>query len=233
MENKVILITGARKGIGQYLAHYYLQKGHNVIGCSRGSAEYEFDKYRHFCLDISDEAKVRQMLDDIKKTYGRLDVLINNAGIASMNHSLLTPLKAVHKLLNTNFVGTFLLCRESARLMQINKYGRIVNFTTVAVPLMLEGEAVYAASKSAVITLTQIMARELAPLGITVNALGPTPIKTDLIHAVPEEKINNIINQQAIHRFGHFNDISHVIDFFIHPQSDFITGQVIYLGGVS
>jgi 3-oxoacyl-[acyl-carrier protein] reductase len=161
-----------------------------------------------------------------------LDVLINNAAIASMNHFLLTPLKTVKRVFDTNFVGTFLLCREAAKLMQKNQYGKIINFTTVAVPLKLAGEAIYASSKSAVVNLTEILARELSEFGIRVNAVGPAPVKTDLISSVPPEKIDKIISQQAVPRFCEFQDITHVIDFFIDERSDFITGQVIYLGGI-
>jgi len=230
--NRVILITGSRKGIGRYLTEYYLSKGFQVLGCSREPLESKFDNYRHFCLDVSDEDKVKQMFAEIRKSYERLDVLINNAGIASMNHVLLTPLKTVKQVLATNFIGTFLFCREAAKLMQKKRYGRIVNFSSVASPLKLEGEAVYASTKTAVITFTQILARELAESGITVNAIGPTPVKTDLIGSVPEDKIRRLIERQAIRRFGDFPDISNVIDFFIQPASDFVTGQVIFLGGV-
>ena len=87
-------------------------------------------------------------------------------------------------------------------MMQKNKFGRIINFSTVAVPLNLEGEVIYAASKAAVTSLTKILAKEFASFGITVNAIGPTPIKTDLIKSVPDEKIKKLINAQAIKRFG-------------------------------
>jgi len=231
-KNKVVLITGTRKGIGKFLVEYYIKKGLEVIGCSRRPVDYGFKNYRHFCLDVSDEDKVLKMFSEIRKTYNRLDVLINNAGIASMNHILLTPLKTVEEILKTNFTGTFLSCREAAKLMQRNHYGRIINFTTVAAPLTLEGEAVYASSKAAVTTLTKILARELGEFGITINAIGPTPVKTDLVRSVPQKKLDSIIKRQAIHRFGEFRDISNVIDFFIRPESDYITGQVIFLGGV-
>ena len=228
----VTLITGTRKGIGKYLAEYYVGKGHHVIGCSRGTPDWTLDGYRHYEADVSDEKAVTKMLSDIRKRYGHLDNLINNAGIASMNHALLTPLTSVHNVLNTNVVGTFLFCREAAKLMQKTKSGRIVNFATVATPIKLEGEAIYAASKAAIVTLTQILAREFAPWHVTVNAVGPTPIKTDLIRGVPQSKMDALIARQAIHEYGTFEDVSNVIDFYLTPKSSFITGQVIYLGGI-
>src|SRR5207253_10933650 len=102
----------------------------------------------------------------------------------------------------------------------------------VAVPLKLEGEAIYAASKAAVISLTQILAHEFAKFGITVNAIGPTPIKTDLLRGIPPEKLERLISRQAIKRYGGTRDVIQVIDFFIDPASDFVTGQVIFLGGI-
>src|ERR687883_1429217 len=131
----VFLITGARKGIGEHLVQHYVALGHQVVGCSRRQATFESENYRHYCLDVSAEADVRQMLAGIANQYGRLDVLINNAGIASMNHALLTPTPTVREILETNFVGTFLMCREAARLMRKHGFGRIVNFASVATPL--------------------------------------------------------------------------------------------------
>ena len=201
-EKRVILITGTRKGIGRYLVEYYVSLGHQVIGCSRNEVDYKYNNYQHFCLDICDESKVKKMFSNVRKSYGRLDILINNAGIASMNHALLTTLE------------------------------RIVNFATVASPLKLEGEAIYASSKAAVINLTEILAREFSIMGITINVIGPTPVKTDLIKSVPKNKIKKLIERQAIQRYGDLDDIVNVLNFFIKPESNFITGQVIYLGGV-
>lgn len=232
-EREVVLITGTRKGIGRFLAEHFAHKGALVEGCSREPSDLELDTYTHHIADVGDETQVKAMFSSIQRRHGRLTIAINNAGIASMNHTLLTPAATVDRVMATNVRGTFLICRESAKLMKKHRYGRIVNIGTIAVPLRLEGEAIYAASKSAIVALTQILARELAEFGITVNAVGPTPIATDLIRSVPQEKIQRIVDNLAIKRLGRFEDVANVIDFFVRPESDYITGQVIYLGGVS
>jgi 3-oxoacyl-[acyl-carrier protein] reductase len=150
-----------------------------------------------------------------------------------MNHFFLTPYSTSRKIFETNYFGTFLMCREVGKIMSKQKYGRIVNFSTVAVPLNLEGELVYASSKAAVEQLTKVLAAELGRYNITVNAIGPTPIQTDLIANVPEEKINELVCKQSIKRLGCFNDVVNVIEFFINEKSSFITGQVVYLGGIN
>ncbi len=232
-DREVVLITGTRKGIGRYLAEHFVRKGALVEGCSRAAPDWALENYTHHCLDVADEAQVRAMLSSIQQRHGRLDILINNAGVAAMNHALLTPSATLDQIMATNFRGTFLLCREGAKLMQRRRYGRIVNVSTVAVPLLLEGEAIYAASKSAVVTFSQILARELAEFGITCNVVAPAPMETDLIRNVPPEKIDAIVNRLAIKRLGRFEDVANVIDFFVKPESGYVTGQVIYLGGIS
>ena len=232
VDKSVMLITGTRKGIGKYLAEYYTNKEYQIIGCSRGDVNFELDNYEHFCLDVCDETDVKKMFRQIRKTYGRLDVLINNAGVASMNHSLLTPISTARKILDTNVIGSFIFCRESTKLMKNNKFGRIINFTTFAVPFKLEGEAIYAASKAGVVTLTEILAREYADFGITVNAVAPPAIQTDLVRGVPNEKMHKLLQRQAIHRYGNPKEVCNVIDFFIKSESEMVTGQIVYLGGV-
>jgi 3-oxoacyl-[acyl-carrier protein] reductase len=230
-EQAVTLITGSRKGIGRFLVDRYTQQGHLVVGCSRDPISESIPGYQHFCLDVSDEHAVKNMLAAVRQKYGRLDHLINNAGIASVGHSLLSSAETMMRLYQTNVMGSFLFCREGAKLMKKRQYGRIVNFSTVAVPLRLPGEAVYASSKAAVVSLTEILAKEFGPLGITVNAVGPTPVYTDLIAAMPADKVQEVIDRQSIPRPGTFSDIANVIDFFLRPESGFVTGQVLYLGG--
>ena len=230
---KTIVITGTRKGIGKEMAEHYLAEGWQVVGCSRGEGNIEHDHYQHFALDVSDEDAVIAMARTIKASHGKVDALLNNAGIASMNHALLTPASTVNRILQTNVVGTFLFCREMSKLMRRTNHGRIINFTTVAHPLNLEGEAIYAASKAAVESLTRILARELAELMITVNAIGPTPIETDLIRGVPQEKMDALLARQALGRMGEVRDVINAVDFYLREESDFITGQVLYLGGIN
>ncbi len=232
-EQRTAMVTGARKGIGRHLVEHLLASGWHVTGCSRKASELRHDNYTHFEADVSDEKAAKTLFKSIRKGAGRLDALINNAGIAGMNHALLTPMDAVERVLRTNVMGTFLYSREAAKLMKRGGGGRIVNFSTVAVPMALEGEAAYAASKAAVESLTRVLAREFGSFGITVNAVGPTPIDTDLIRAVPEDKIRGLLSRQALPRLGEYADVTNVVDFFLRPESAFVTGQVIYLGGVS
>lgn len=230
--NRVIIITGTRKGIGRYLAEQYLAEGDKVYGCSRRNTDLEHPNYSHTNLDVSSEEDVMAFVRNVYKENKHIDVLINNAGCAAMNHFLLTPYTTAQRVFNTNFMGTFLMCREVAKYMVKAKNGRIVNYSTVAVALNLHGELVYSASKAAIEQLTRVLADEIGASGITVNAVGPTPIDTDLIKNVPEEKLKDLLSHQCIKRFGKFEDVKNVIDFFLRPESGFITAQTIYLGGV-
>jgi len=230
--NGVILITGTSKGIGKALALHYCNKNYNVVGCSRSSSSISDPKYLHFQTDLSTPQAAENLVRRVLDVYGNIDVLINNAGIASMNHIISTPATTIENIFRINFFVPFLLIREVSKAMVRKKYGRIINFSTIAVPLNLEGEAVYASSKAALETLTRISSIELASFGVTVNAIGPAPYKSGLIRTLPLSKVDDIIEKQAIKRETIISDISHVTDFFLHPDAGFITGQTIYLGGV-
>ena len=227
-----ILVTGNRKGIGRYLTEHYLNSGFNVIGCSRNKSDLVHNNYLHIECDVSNEISVKNVVKIGINKFKKIDILINNAGVASLNHSILTPGITVKKVFETNFNGSFYFSREVAKFMIKNGYGKIINFSTVAVPLNLEGEMIYASSKAAIEKMTKIMAKELSKYNIQVNAIGTTPIETDLIKTIPKSKIEELVSSQVIKRLGTFEDIINVIDFFINKKSEMITGQIIYLGGL-
>lgn len=230
---QVALITGTRKGIGRALTEHLLENDWLVAGCSRGESDIQSKNYLHFMLDVANEAAVIAMVREIKRKMGPIYALINNAGVASMNHFLLTPVETCRSIFETNVNGAFICMRECAKQMSRQKNGRIINLSSIAAPLNLEGEAVYAASKAAVESLTRTAARELGALGITVNAIGPTPIDTDLTRTVPREAIDALVRRQAIQRLGTTDDVIHCVDFLLSEKSNFISGQTLYLGGVA
>lgn len=230
-DQPVVLITGTSRGIGCHLAQHFLTQGALVEGCSRQPSSIETEGYFHHVADVSDEAQVQGMLNSIRTRHGKLDICVNNAGAAGMNHFLLTPASAVDRLTAVNFKGTFLVSRESARLMRTNRYGRIVNVGTAVTALRLAGEAAYAASKGAVEHLTRVLAFELGPFGITCNAICPTLTETEMIRHVPRQKLQAILDRLAIRRFCTMEDVANAVDFLVKPESSYITGQVICFGG--
>lgn len=233
IDKPVMIITGTRTGVGKHLAQYYVKKGFHVIGCSRCNVDFGLDNYQHFCLDVSDESLVKKMFSEIRKTYKRLDVLINNVGISSKNHVLLTPLKEVYSLLNTNFIGSFLFCREAAKLMKINKYGRIVNISSIHIPLAFAGTSIYGATKAAIEHFSKVLAKETLQYGITVNILSLSVVEnTGMENALTNELKHEILNQTISKAQLSIPDVTNAINFFINEKSGMITNQILYLGGV-
>ncbi len=231
-EPRVALVTGARRGIGRYQSQHLLKQGYRVVGCGRSPCEWQAEGFTYREADVTDEGQVTSLVRFISKEFGCLDVLLNNAGVASMNHVLLMPLKTAQRIVDVNLLGPFVVSREAAKIMRRRKRGQIVNFGSSAVSLRLAGEAVYIASKCGLVALTHTMARELADFGITVNLVGPSPTETDMIRGVPREKIDAFIENLPIKRFTTFEDIANVVDFFLAEGSEAITGQVIYLNGM-
>jgi 3-oxoacyl-[acyl-carrier protein] reductase len=226
-----ILISGTTAGLGEALAEHYLAQGDVVIGCGRSEPSLAHERYMHHQVDVTDERAVGGLFADLRRQVGSLNVLINNAGVAAMNAVALMPAASVRKVIDTNFVGAVMLSHGAIRLFRRNALSRIVNISSIAVPLRLEGEAVYAASKSALETFTRILAKEVGPLGITCNAVGPCVLPTRLTRGVPQEKLTRLISGQAVRREGTSADVANVIDFFLREESDLVTGQVVYLGG--
>ncbi len=229
---KIVLITGASKGIGRYLAEYYIQQGYGVVGCSRGAVDFAPEGYEHFCVDITNEIEVKKLLSAIRKKYKRLDILINNAGVNLMIAPvLLVPYETAQKTIETNVLGTFLMCRESVKVMMTASFGRIINFASMAVRHEVVGESIYTASKAAIISFTRVLAKEVSNYGITCNVIAPAAISTDMMNAVDQKALEKVLAQNAIKTHGKMEDVSNTIDWLIKNESAAITGQIIYLGG--
>jgi 3-oxoacyl-[acyl-carrier protein] reductase len=227
-----MLITGTRTGIGRYLAEWYVAKAFRVVGISRGESDLRAENYHHVRLDVREERAVKEMFSTIRARYGRLDILVNNAGVnPAIAPVLLTPLGSVCRAFETNFLGTFLLSREAAKLMSRKSFGRIINFSSMAVRHEVAGEAVYTATKAAITAFSRVFAKEVYKLGITCNVLAPSAIDTTLSRAVDPGALRDMLQRNAIPEHGSLSDISNSIDWLIRPESQAITGQVIFLGG--
>ena len=228
-DKPVVLITGASQGIGYGLARRFAARGYSVVGCSR-NAPTEDVVHDHHLVDVTDEARVRSLLAHVDSTYGRLDVLVNCAGTGPSARIAMTSLDVMSETVSTNLVGTFLMCRESMKLMVRRRFGRIINIATPAVPLQMEGSGAYAASKAAVIQLSKVLARELGRANVTCNVVAPGPTETRMLTPALQERY---LARMTIPRATTIEDIFHVVAYFADPQSREITGQVLYLGIVT
>jgi len=232
IDNRVVLITGSRTGIGRGLAERFLEKGAQVVGCSRGACDLDSQTYRHFSLDLAEEADVRKMFVEVRRGYGRLDVLVNNAGMLATAPAMLTAGQTVRDIVGINFLGMLLCCREAAEVMKRGGSGRIVNLTSIAVPLASIGNSVYSASKAAVEQFTRVFAKEVYAFGITVNALGLPPVEnTGMSEALPEGAVADTLDRITVKRMVTVEEVAHAVDFVAAEQSGAITGQTLYLGG--
>jgi len=230
----VLFITGTSKGIGNYLAKHYANNGYQVIGCSRSKFDsLEMSNYRHFEVDVSIEKDVVSLFKDIAKTYKKIDIVINNAAVNStLSMVAMTSFEKMKSTMEINYLGTFLVCREAVKLMVRNKFGRIINMSSMAVKHEVSGEAGYTASKAAVVSLSRVLAKEVYPFGITCNVIAPSALDTDLMQSIPKDALKDVLKRNAILSLGEPSDIINAIDWISKPESHSITGQVIYLGGV-
>jgi 3-oxoacyl-[acyl-carrier protein] reductase len=158
--------------------------------------------------------------------------LINAAGIAAMNLLLTTPSQTIKRIVETNLLGTIYASQVVSHALVRRGGGRIINFSSIAVAIGLQGESVYVASKAGVEGFTRSFAREMAPHGVTVNAIAPGPIDTDLIANVPSEKLQAITDRQIIPRKASVEDVWQIVRILLSPESAMLSGQVLHVGGV-
>ena len=229
---RVALVTGSRRGIGRLVSEHLLSEGATVLGFARGDASFSHERYHHFPVDITEPSDVEQAFLTLRKTFPILHILINNAATLTSQYALIMGANAAKSMVDTNLLGSFIVSRESAKLMRKGKWGRIINISTMAVSLEPVGDSMYAACKAGLTVMGNVMAKEFAPFNVTVNTLGISAFETDMLGQLPKDKIQEIIDDLPIPRFAQADDILNVIDFFSAERSSYITAQTLFLGGV-
>jgi 3-oxoacyl-[acyl-carrier protein] reductase len=230
---QVCVISGTSRGLGRAFAVHFLDKGYAVAGCSRGDSTIDYASYRHTCLDVREEADIQKWAGDIRRSFGKVDVLICNAGLARSTLLLpMTPGDEFEDFLRTNFASVFYTLREFSKIMLSRESGRILTISSTMAALHQEGTASYSATKAAVTEMTKTLARELAPKNITCNVIAPAMMETDASEALAKvgDWRQQMLDKQTFPRVIDMNEVCHVADFFISPEAASITGQIVYIG---
>lgn len=240
LKGQVGLVTGGTRGIGKAIAEELAKMGANVViaGRSGDIAKENADALTSFGvkalgirLDVSNAEEVEKAFEDIRKEFGRIDILINNAGITKDGLLMRMSEDAWDAVLDINLKGVFLCSREAIKDMARQRYGRIVNITSVAAFMGNPGQANYSASKAGIVGFTKTIAREYASREITVNAVAPGFITTAMTEGLPERVKEDMKNLIPLGRFGTVEDIANAVTFLVSPASGYITGQVIHVNG--
>lgn len=241
LEGKTALVTGASRGIGRAVALELAREGARVIVNYSGSEE----KAKQVVEDIkaigreaiavkcnvADSEEVADMFKQALEAFGKVDILVNNAGITRDNLLMRMKEEEWDAVINTNLKGVFLCTKTATRPMMKQRSGRIINIASVVGVSGSPGQANYVAAKAGVIGLTKTTAKELAPRGITVNALAPGFITTDMTDALPEENKEALLSQIPLGRLGDPEDIAKAAAFLASDDAGYITGQTIHVNG--
>ena len=240
--NKTVLITGAAKGIGAEIARRFAKEGYNV--CINYNTSYtkakelldELSKYKIQVLilkaDITKREQVNKMIKEVLDNFGKIDVLVNNAGISEYKLFIDLTYDDVVRMLNTSIVGTFNVTQEVLKKSMIKeKNGKIINISSIWGISGASLEVNYSTAKAGIIGMTKALAKELAPSNITVNAVAPGTIYTDMLNDLTDEDIKNLENEIPLGRIGNTNDISGCVYFLASEDARYITGQVISPNG--
>lgn len=241
LEGKIALVTGAARGIGRAIALALAADGATVVVNYNGSAERAeqvveeiralgADAVSYQC-NVADNAAVDAMIKEVIKTYGRLDILVNNAGITRDNLIMKMSEEDFDAVINANLKGCFNTIKAVSRQMLKQRAGRIINISSVSGILGNAGQANYAASKAGIIGLTKTMARELASRGITVNAIAPGFVDTDMTQALSDSVKEAATAQIPLGRFGRPEDIANMAAYLASEKASYITGQIISVDG--
>jgi 3-oxoacyl-[acyl-carrier protein] reductase len=240
-KKRVALVTGSASGIGKAIGFNLIKKGHKVIFTdidkeSLHKTENELSNSKKDCsfltLDVSNPAEVRKTVSLVLKKYSRIDVLINNAGIAAFGEIGDVTDKMLDRMLGVNFKGAFYLCREIAPVMKKQHYGKIVNVSSITAK---RGDNTtvpcYGSSKGALIVLTKSLARQLGPFGINVNAVAPHAIDTPMMKLWDKNKKKEVAKSLPVRRIGTPDDVASAVSFLVSDEASYITGHVINVDG--
>ena len=236
---QVALVTGASRGIGASIAHELAQRGFKVVGTATtddgaskvGAALGSFAGSRGAKLDVNDATAGEALVDAIVKEHGGLHVLVNNAGITRDTLAMRMKDDDWDAVVDTNLKAVFRMSRAVMRTMMKQRYGRIVNITSVVGASGNPGQANYAAAKAGVAGMTRALARELGSRGITVNCVAPGFIETDMTASLPEEQQKALLGQIPLGHLGKPADIAHAVAWLASPQAGYVTGQEIHVNG--
>ena len=240
-ENQVAVVTGAGRGIGHAIAVRLASEGARVASVSRTEANAKTtaeeinatraDAARAYAVDVADQAGVQKAAGQILEEFGRVDILVNNAGVTRDGLSIRMPMEDWDTVLNTNLKGAFNFTQALMRPMIKQRSGRIINISSVIGLIGNAGQANYAASKAGLIGLTKSLARELASRGITVNAVAPGLIETDMTGVLSDEVRQGILQKVPLGKLGQPDDIASAVAFLASPEAKYITGQVLTVDG--
>ena len=237
-EGQVALVTGASRGIGAAIALELAQRGLRVIGTgtTAESASKITDALgvhggQGVALDVNDGPAVEALIDQIVKTHGGLQVLVNNAGITRDMLAMRLKDEDWDAVLDTNLKAVFRLSRAAIRPMMKQRYGRIINITSVVGASGNAGQANYAAAKAGVAGMTRALARELGSRNITVNCVAPGFIETDMTASLPEAQQQALLAQIPLGHLGKPADIAHAVAYLASPQAAYVTGQELHVNG--
>ncbi|MDD2917465.1 3-oxoacyl-ACP reductase FabG [Rhodoferax sp.] len=238
-EGQVALVTGASRGIGAAIAHELAQCGLKVIGTATsdlGAGKISqtlaaFAGCSGKTLDVNDAAGAQALIDTIVKEHGGLQILVNNAGITQDNLAMRMKDEEWDAVLDTNLKAVFRMSRAVMRTMMKQRYGRIINITSVVGASGNPGQANYAAAKAGVAGMTRALARELGSRNITVNCVAPGFIETDMTAKLADEQQKALLTQIPLGHLGKPSDIAHAVAYLASPQAAYVTGQELHVNG--
>lgn len=238
---RTAVVTGGSRGIGKAVCLELARQGVNVVLCYAGSADRAAQtveecealgaKALAVRCDVADGEQVKALMDTAMETFGRIDILVNNAGITRDKLLMTMKEEDFDAVLDTNLKGTFLCMKAVTRIMMKQRYGRIVNLSSIVGLHGNAGQVNYAASKAGVIGMTKSAAKELASRGITVNAVAPGFIDTEMTQALPEKAKEALLASIPVGTLGQTRDIANAVAFLASDESGYITGQVLSVDG--